>query len=257
MSASTWYVAKGKTKLGPFSREQLQQMARTGQLAPGDMVLQEGSGKWIAAHSIDGVFVRAQPLPVAQPKRRAPVQVPLAVPTKPVARRSYGKAALYLGAGLAVCACLAAIPVSLVGYYLVVGSRAPNADAQAAAANRPPEEFKERRRRLLPCRRPTYRRPRIQRPRCRRPRKRKPTRQKRTHRKLTRPSRTHRRPTRRRRRCRMASHRKRTCRRRPATSCLPTSSKCSSKRRCTCVSPCPMAASRRAAASSRVRPTWS
>jgi hypothetical protein len=52
-----WFVARGnKQKFGPFSSAQLKQLAATGQVLPGDMVLREGQGKWAAASSISGLF---------------------------------------------------------------------------------------------------------------------------------------------------------------------------------------------------------
>ena len=53
--------ARPKTKLGPYSRAQLQRLAQSGQLLPTDMVLPAGSSKWVAASSIDGLFPRPKP----------------------------------------------------------------------------------------------------------------------------------------------------------------------------------------------------
>ncbi|HYT89066.1 MAG TPA: DUF4339 domain-containing protein [Gemmataceae bacterium] len=55
-----WYVARrGKErsyKDGPFSSEQLRQLAAQGQLMPNEMVLKEGAQKWTAASTIEGLF---------------------------------------------------------------------------------------------------------------------------------------------------------------------------------------------------------
>ena len=40
---TNWYIARDKKKQGPFSVAQMQEMARTGQLLPIDMVLSERS----------------------------------------------------------------------------------------------------------------------------------------------------------------------------------------------------------------------
>src|SRR5262245_41949703 len=45
----SWYIARNKTKCGPYTADQLQQLARAGQLSPDDMLLQEGNPKWQAA----------------------------------------------------------------------------------------------------------------------------------------------------------------------------------------------------------------
>ncbi len=55
-----WFVAKGKNKIGPLSAAQLKQMAARGELAPSDMVLKQGQGKWSPASAINGLF--AQPI---------------------------------------------------------------------------------------------------------------------------------------------------------------------------------------------------
>src|SRR5262249_30504873 len=46
-------------KHGPVSWGQLQQLAAVGQLAPADMLLQQGTAKWVAATSITGLFLTA------------------------------------------------------------------------------------------------------------------------------------------------------------------------------------------------------
>ncbi len=47
-----WYFAKGEVKLGPFSWEQLKQLAAAGQILPSDTVWQEGWQVWIAATKV-------------------------------------------------------------------------------------------------------------------------------------------------------------------------------------------------------------
>src|SRR5262249_37838662 len=81
--AESWHVAKGKTKLGPFSREQLKQLAGTGELARRDMVLLAGSGKWVAAISLDGLFGSPERPPTASPKLQSDRTVARAMVTAP------------------------------------------------------------------------------------------------------------------------------------------------------------------------------
>lgn len=56
MSNIKWLIAKNRTRQGPFSREQLDQMAESGSLLPSDMVLQVGSLHWMKAETISGLF---------------------------------------------------------------------------------------------------------------------------------------------------------------------------------------------------------
>jgi hypothetical protein len=56
-----WYYAQNKKKQGPVTRTQLQRLAASGQLGPSDMVLQEGTSKWLAAGLIPELFAGSQP----------------------------------------------------------------------------------------------------------------------------------------------------------------------------------------------------
>jgi hypothetical protein len=52
-----WYFTKnGRDCLGPFRSRQLCQLAAGGLLLPDDMVLKEGSQRWVRARSIQGLF---------------------------------------------------------------------------------------------------------------------------------------------------------------------------------------------------------
>jgi uncharacterized protein (TIGR03067 family) len=145
--AETWHVAKGKTKLGPFSREQLQQLARSGELLPSDMVLPAGSGKWESASAVDGVFGSLELPPVARPRKPTGGTEPGAIlPAKPVrprpaptretvqppAKRSLGKAVLVGCAALAVCGCLGVTSASVAFYYWFIAALEPVAHQVAA-----------------------------------------------------------------------------------------------------------------------------
>lgn len=45
--ADQWYIARNKQRHGPYSTEQLQQFVQ-----PTDMVMKEGTGKWVAASTV-------------------------------------------------------------------------------------------------------------------------------------------------------------------------------------------------------------
>lgn len=65
-----WYYARDKQKLGPFSTEQMQQLAGAGLIQPGDMVLEEGTQRWQDARSAGLLFPGARvesPVPLAAP----------------------------------------------------------------------------------------------------------------------------------------------------------------------------------------------
>lgn len=51
-----WYIARNKTRHGPMTWKQLQDLAATGKLHPKDMLLQEGSKKWLEPSTISGLF---------------------------------------------------------------------------------------------------------------------------------------------------------------------------------------------------------
>lgn len=61
---SRWFYAKGKQKTGPVTIDELKALLRSGQLQPSDMLLQEGSQKWVAASDVKELFVNS--IPVAQ-----------------------------------------------------------------------------------------------------------------------------------------------------------------------------------------------
>jgi hypothetical protein len=55
---ASWYFARQKQKLGPFSWGQLRQLATYGMLQAADFVWEEGSPKWQPAKNVDGLFPR-------------------------------------------------------------------------------------------------------------------------------------------------------------------------------------------------------
>src|SRR5262245_33246082 len=59
MAAERWFIARNKTKLGPFSAGDLKQLARHGVLRPEEHVWMEGAGKWMESGTLPGLFPRA------------------------------------------------------------------------------------------------------------------------------------------------------------------------------------------------------
>jgi uncharacterized protein (TIGR03067 family) len=133
--AESWHVAKAKTKLGPFSREQLKQLARAGQLLPSDMVLPAGAGKWVAASTVDGLFGSPEKPATESTKRPHPAAEPKAV--RPSAQRSVGKTVVVGCAALAGLACLVTSSASVAFYYWFIAALEPNADSRVVALGAP------------------------------------------------------------------------------------------------------------------------
>lgn len=68
---ANWFCALNGKKVGPFSGEQLRQLAATGRLQPADMVLREGSRTWQKAGEVREIFPSPPP-PPPQPPRAEP-----------------------------------------------------------------------------------------------------------------------------------------------------------------------------------------
>lgn len=77
-SFERWFLARGKTRQGPFSREELRRLALNGELQRTDMVLREGTPRWSPAGDIDGLF-DPQPSTVAFNGRVSASETPLPV----------------------------------------------------------------------------------------------------------------------------------------------------------------------------------
>jgi GYF domain 2 len=54
--AAQWYCRLMGTELGPFTSNQLLEMARSHRLMPDDSVKKEADGMWVAAHRVKGLF---------------------------------------------------------------------------------------------------------------------------------------------------------------------------------------------------------
>ena len=66
-----WFFSKSGQQQGPVSTEQLKQLAASGQLHPGDLVLKDGMGQWVEARKIKGLFP-AQPMSSPQGPHNSP-----------------------------------------------------------------------------------------------------------------------------------------------------------------------------------------
>ena len=76
-----WYYVRGGKQTGPVSFEELKSAAASGQIAPGDLVWQEGTADWIAARTVSGLFA-GPPLPPATHSGVPAVPLPLDGPSR-------------------------------------------------------------------------------------------------------------------------------------------------------------------------------
>lgn len=78
-----WYIAKGKQKLGPFSIEQMQQMAAKGELLKTEMVLGSNQKKWCLAETVENIFTQIKK-DVVSPSILPPPQALFSLINKPL-----------------------------------------------------------------------------------------------------------------------------------------------------------------------------
>jgi uncharacterized protein DUF4339 len=88
----TWYFSRDGQRMGPFSFEQLKQMASSGVLNSGDMMLRLGEQQWVPANNVEGLFAAGSEIKIAaitsnpQADRSSlPERMPLAPPPFPAA----------------------------------------------------------------------------------------------------------------------------------------------------------------------------
>ncbi len=62
-----WYVARNRERCGPFTYEQVRQMAASSVLSPHDLVFNEGASQWVEAVTVPGLFPVAVPRPSLPP----------------------------------------------------------------------------------------------------------------------------------------------------------------------------------------------
>src|SRR5215468_2696775 len=58
-AASRWFVARNKKKFGPYTWQQLQTLAKRGDVNPDDLLRQEGARKWQRAGTVRNLFSAA------------------------------------------------------------------------------------------------------------------------------------------------------------------------------------------------------
>ncbi|MBA4066040.1 MAG: hypothetical protein C0501_20435 [Isosphaera sp.] len=63
-----WYYARNGAQTGPLSFDALKAAAAAGQLAPTDLVWQEGTADWVKARTVPGLFVGPPPVPKPGPE---------------------------------------------------------------------------------------------------------------------------------------------------------------------------------------------
>lgn len=63
--ANLWHYKRQGEQFGPFSDQQLKQLAVSGKLQPSDMVQQEGSAEWVPANRLKGLFPTSVASPLA------------------------------------------------------------------------------------------------------------------------------------------------------------------------------------------------
>ena len=65
--AENWYVGRNGNRTGPFTSDQVRQMAASGQIGPADLLWKEGMANWVVASSVTGLFagLRGPGLPPA------------------------------------------------------------------------------------------------------------------------------------------------------------------------------------------------
>ena len=54
--ASQWHVGRGGQSTGPYSTEQLREMAAAARISPGDLVWKEGMAEWADCATVQGLF---------------------------------------------------------------------------------------------------------------------------------------------------------------------------------------------------------
>ncbi|MCJ7806463.1 MAG: DUF4339 domain-containing protein, partial [Clostridia bacterium] len=75
--STQWYVVKEQQKKGPFTREELTEMARSGDIDPETLVWTEGMTDWTKGELVEDLFSKSVSTPPPPPiKKQAPVPPP-------------------------------------------------------------------------------------------------------------------------------------------------------------------------------------
>src|SRR3954454_9601471 len=115
----TFFVARGREKVGPLPLRELQRMAADGSLRPADMVLRQGEAKWRKAESVEGLSFGNPARPAApagshRADRPAPFS-PAPERSDPQAPHGEAPARPVASVVLAEAAAVALAPVTLFG----------------------------------------------------------------------------------------------------------------------------------------------
>ena len=70
--AEGWYVGSNGQQSGPFTLQQLRQMAVTGELSKADLIWKEGLANWVPCSSVKGLFPAVADFSALPSSRRAP-----------------------------------------------------------------------------------------------------------------------------------------------------------------------------------------
>ena len=99
MANGEWFYARGNQQQGPVAVQALQDLLRTGQLQPNDLVWKQGMPNWVAASQVPELY--AQPGQPAAPAAPAPPYAPPGAaapsPYGPPAGAPYGQQVGYYG----------------------------------------------------------------------------------------------------------------------------------------------------------------
>ncbi len=71
-----WYLYQKQEQAGPFTWEQIYNLASTGKIDRSDLIWTEGMAEWARADQIPRLFASAPPPPSVQPPVQPPVQSP-------------------------------------------------------------------------------------------------------------------------------------------------------------------------------------
>ena len=78
---SDWYYARGNQQQGPVPLQVIQDMARSGQLLPTDLVWRQGMPNWLPASQVSEVFSQPAAAPAAAAHAPAPTSAPSGAPS--------------------------------------------------------------------------------------------------------------------------------------------------------------------------------
>jgi hypothetical protein len=100
--ASEWFIQRGGSQTGPYSSQQLRQLANGGKLSPDDLIRKSDMKDWVAARTAKGLFstTAATPTPSTS-TAAAPATAETPEKEKPPSSSKAGRIALLIGVLLA------------------------------------------------------------------------------------------------------------------------------------------------------------